>query len=374
MTSKTRTSRWQPIVFLLGILALVSIVTLLFAPPARNAIPLHPNNVQDDGTAALVNILRQQGVQVQVADSLPQVEAAATRETTVVLLNVAPLDDDQRDRIRQLPATVVMGFGSLDDVGELSRSVETYPQAPPDYVTAQCDDPDAQAAARISGTWASMRKQPNAEDVTICFPVPERSDLGAFAAWKENGAQRYALADTDLFTNAELANDGNAALTLRLLGKHETLIWFTALDADSTLAITYAPTWYRAFIWLGCVLLVAMIWWRAPRFGPVATEQLPVVVKGGEIVRGVGRLYYHHRTVEHAATALRTGTLTRLRKQLGLGAQTNETATIAAIAAQVNRSESSLHLLLAGPAPASAAQLTDLANELATLEREVHLL
>lgn len=397
MSTKTRTSLLQPLLFFVGLTVFVVVSSLLLLPNSQSTISWHPENVRDKGTAALVTLLRNQGVEVQVEDSLVQVQAHATKDTTVVVLNTEALHHDQRERIAKLPATVVMGISPYDFVGELSQVVEIGENVPPDYVTAQCDDPDAQAASRISHAWGSVRKisdpDPNSgwvvgpedeldqpprhiidTDVQICFPTDEDHREGALAIWEENGAKRYLLTENELFTNGWLADDGNAALTLRLLGKHDTLIWYTALAEDSTFALTFAPTWYRTFVWFGLVLIAALVWWRAPRFGPVAHEALPVVVKGGEIVRGVGRLNYHYRNAAHAAKALRNGTLTRLRQQLALSPTETEEATIAAIAARVNRSEQSLHVLLAGPAPTSPAQLTDLATDLAALEREVHLL
>lgn len=376
MSAKTtaRSSIFQPLMFFVGVTVFVVLSSLLLLPSNRPSLPLHPDNYGDDGTAALVTLLRNQGVNVQVENSLAKVEAAATADTTVVVVNTANLEEEDREIIGALPATLVLGFNSYDYVGGFTDRVETSAELAPDYVTAQCNDPDALAAARLSHGWATVMDLSEDQSVEICFPSENDPTSGVLAVWEERGAKRYAVGETELFTNEYLAKDGNAALTMRLLGKHDTLIWYTALGEDSSAAIVFAPSWYRAFMWLGCVLIGALIWWRAPRFGPVATEALPVVVKGGEIVRGVGRLYYHHRTADHAAAALRAGTLMRLRQQLGLSAHMDDNATISAIAAHVNYSEQSLHQLLGGPAPTTAAQLTDLASDLAALEREAHLL
>ena len=126
-------------------------------------------------------------------------------------------------------------------------------------------------------------------------------------------------------------------------------------------------------MWLLLFVAAVGVVWKFPRFGPVASERLPVVVKGGEIVRGVGRLYQRNRDFPHAASLLQQATVRRLATHLGVSTQPNLDALLGTVAQRSPRSAAEINHLLVERSATSARELTELAQQLAQLESEVHL-
>src|SRR5207344_1672390 len=115
--------------------------------------------------------------------------------------------------------------------------------------------------------------------------------------------------------NGHLAEDGNAALGLRLLGGHPVLVWYLpdpldrAAGAAPPTLTQLLPSWV---CWVAVQLLVAAavaVVWRSRRLGRLVTEQLPVVVRAAETQEGRARLYRSSRARGRAAAPLRTASL-----------------------------------------------------------------
>ena len=89
----------------------------------------------------------------------------------------------------------------------------------------------------------------------------------------------YAVGATDLFTNAHVTDADNAAVALRLLGRHDRLVWYVpdlrdvpAGDAGSVRA--QLPAGLVPALWLVAAAVLAMILWRGRRLGPLVVEPL----------------------------------------------------------------------------------------------------
>ena len=98
-------------------------------------------------------------------------------------------------------------------------------------------------------------------------------------------------------SNGLIDDEGNAALTLRVLGSTPTLVWYQPTAED--LAVTSGPVDPRSLLpgfvdplmfWLLVTALIAILW-RSRRLGPLVTEPLPVVVRSAETAAGRARLY-----------------------------------------------------------------------------------
>jgi hypothetical protein len=100
-------------------------------------------------------------------------------------------------------------------------------------------------------------------------------------------------------------------------------------------------------------------------------EDLPVVVRQSETVRGRSRLYRRSRSLDTAADALRDGTRDRLGHRLGLGPRPQPAALIQAVAARVGQPAAQVQSLLYGSTPADDLTLVTLAQALTALEQEV---
>jgi hypothetical protein len=207
--------------------------------------------------------------------------------------------------------------------------------------------------------------------------------VGCFAA---QAAGALLLPDVDgvtlLGAGAALRNDevlaaDNAALALRLLGRHERLVWYVpTLDdveaADDLDDSGVVPDWLGPGTMLLALATLAFLLWRGRRLGPLVTEPLPVVVRSAETAESRGRLYRRVRDQEHAAAALRAGTRARLTAALGLprGARGAPPADLLLeLSTRTGVPEDRLRdVLLTRPVPDDAA-LVRLAQDLAALER-----
>ena len=182
-------------------------------------------------------------------------------------------------------------------------------------------------------------------------------------------------------TNNALADSGNAAMTMGVLGRSETLVWWLPSIADplQVAAGEEQPTIQDLVpSWVGWALLqvvLAMglvIWWRGRRLGRVVVEPLPVVVRATESVEGRARLYRRGKARGRAADALRISTLARLRTRLSLPRSADVATVVAAVSARTSRPATEVAALLSpGTDPTDDVGLTRLANALDALENEV---
>jgi hypothetical protein len=182
-----------------------------------------------------------------------------------------------------------------------------------------------------------------------------------------------------VLANARLAEGGNAALALRLLGRQDRLVWYVPSfdDIGSTEASGPAlgdllPPWTGPVAVQALVVALAAALWRGRRLGRLVTEPLPVVVQAAEATRGRGRLYRRSRAYGHAAASLRAGTASRVATRLGLPRSAGAVAVIEALAHATGRTTDDVAALLYGPPPTDDAGLTELARRLDDLESEVH--
>lgn len=336
------------------------------------ATPLDPDNPGPRGAQALAQVLGDEGVDVEVARTLADLEdVEAGADLTVVVTSTQYLGRGVIDRMLEHvgDARVVVvepGEGVLDAFGYDFHSLSAVTDD--DRWDADCPDP------LLEGLTLEVDRS-IAYDTSGCFTndgssvLVERGSITLFGAG-------------DALTNDQVVRGDNAAVLLRLLGRSDRLLWYVPsyddLSAgDGVSAETLLPRWIRPGLWLGAIVALMVIAWRVRRLGPLATEPLPVVVKAIETTRSRGRLYRKAGDRAHAAAALRaaarTRTAERLRLGAGAGTFAGETALIRDVAAHVGRPEAEVAAILGSrsPAPGSDKDLISLANDLAALEEEV---
>ncbi len=380
---RVRTRNLRPWATALGALLIVFILlSLLRILGTPEGGLLNPNNPRPSGGKALAELLRQQGVEVTKITSQAELERLAGADTTVLVTDGNAYNANYDAVLIDTPADVVMvthnAPGFLNEEGNHRLSLTKTTDK---ISTPHCDDTDAVASARVSAE-SYFYIEADAP-VTMCFPLGDdpaaqvaagsNFKTGVLVRWTINGYPRAAISEPAMFTNAELADHGHAALGMRLLGKHKTLLWYTPGAQTTPSFLTYSPQWYRSIMWLLLFVAAVGVVWKFPRFGPVASERLPVVVKGGEIVRGVGRLYQRNRDFPHAASLLQQATVRRLATHLGVSTQPNLDALLGTVAQRSPRSAAEINHLLVERSATSARELTELAQQLAQLESEVHL-
>lgn len=358
---------WVVVGVLVVVVAWVGLQVAASAPGSYRS--LDPESARDTGTLALAEILRDRGVEVEVVRSRVDAAAALDDDATLVLANPYTLTDEGvADLLAPASRVVFLSVGAhlLDelDLGSYAPGVAAS-------VEASCDVPEF---ARVGSIRPDQLLQPS-DGVTGCF-----GDDGASAVLvaDRGGTVISAVDASRLFTNEALADDGNAALALALLGQEERVVWYVPSLEDSDIEVQtpetlgdLTPDWVTPAILLLLLAGAAAALWRGRRFGPLVAETLPVTVRASETMQGRARLTARAGDAAHASVAVRDGTRLRLARRLTLGdhATVDEIADAAADRLRIPRG--TLQGLLGGPAPTDDAALIELARRLADLEAAV---
>lgn len=358
-----------------GPLAIVGIVVALAAITAaltdRSTTGLlDPDAVDDAGSRAVVTVLRERGVTVDVVRTAAEA-AGVGADSTVLVPFPQALSAGQLDAVRGSGADVVLVAPGAPVLGVLAPGVTVTTRAAAVEVRApQCALPAAVAAGAVDAGGELYRVPPGS---TGCYPDPV-GDV-ALAQVDAGGRTVTALGAPDVLTNGALAREGNAALALRLLGQHRRLVWFAAapegvpVDEQRSFSELIPPGWK----WAAGMLVVAvllMVGWRARRLGRVVAEPLPVVVRASETVEGRARLYRRARARGHAADVLRAATRTRLVALTGAAAE-ERAALVSAVGGRSGRPFGEVDALLYGPPPVDDAAMIDMARALDAVEAEM---
>jgi len=220
--------------------------------------------------------------------------------------------------------------------------------------------------------------------VEVCYPLRAGTnpDAGSYAVVDDPEQERRVTVhgQSAVLTNEWLAEEGNAALAMRSLGRTEQLTWYRADPFDPALArevddpptaLDLLPRWVTWLaVQLVVVFLVAVLW-RSRRLGRLVPERLPAVVRSAETTEGRARLYRAAGARGAAARTLRRAASRRLAARLATGV-TSDPSTVARLAASASgRDPAQVGLLLDGPDPTDDASLVRLADDLDRLEREV---
>lgn len=334
---------------------------------------LDPDSAGPGGSRALVEVLRDQGVTVEVVRDRGAAErAVAAGPATLVIGDTTPLDDATLREVALLGEDVVLVDPRSRDLRELLDGSAAAGVGDGTLAQPDCDLPAAQRAGGIV-PGAVFSGGPGA---TRCYPAGEGD---ALLVLEQGGRSLAALDAVDLFSNAALADNGNAALAANLLGTHPRVVWYlpslgdgTLSDASPTLG-ELTPGWVTpSLVVLAAAGLTAALW-RARRFGPLVTENLPVTVRAAETTEGRARLYARSRDTVHVADQLRYGTLDRLARDLGLGPTSAADETADAVAARLGIDRSRVRGILIDDRPATDAELVRLADALQHLETAVRL-
>ena len=371
--ARWRRWRWPAVVVLLVLLAGLAAA---LPEPRRSTVPLAPDNPGDAGARALAQILGRQGVEIDHVHTTSEAIGSAERGGTLLVTGTGLLTDDQIRAVAGTANDLVLLDPDPVMLDAVTQAAETSPGDGEGLRTAACRAPDARAAGTIRAGGGGYRAVTDA--ATVCFPGAS-PDSGVYLVVDEE-RRVTALADASMLTNARLEEDGNAALTLRMLGREDRLVWYVPSFADvggGTQAAgpslgDLVPPWAGVLaLQLALVAVLAGVW-RGRRLGRLVTEPLPVTVRAAETTRGRGRLYRRSRAYGHAAAALRAGAASRSAARLGLPRSAGAPAVIDALARATGRPGDEVAALLYGPPPTDDTGLTRLARRLDDLESEVH--
>ncbi|KOV84986.1 DUF4350 domain-containing protein [Nocardia sp. NRRL S-836] len=323
-----------PLVIGAVILAAAIVITLLRGSGEGGA--LDPRSFRPEGGHAVAELLRQNGVSVELTDDVSRVDGA-----TLFVTHSNLIDPDRLAGLSRTAAATVL----VAPPGDLGR-VEVRTRQP------SCPLAEKAGAAKTGGL--TYTGEQSCYDSTLVR-------TGTVTTIGFGG----------VFTNDDLDEEGNAALALALLGQHERLVWYLPTAADRSrqkAPVDLVPAgWLFGALQLGvAAVLVAL--WRARRLGRVVPEQLPVVVRAAETVEGRARLYRSAHAAGHAAAVLRQAARDRLAPLLGLPPGDDPSEEIAR---RTRRSASEVRTLLYDTGQVDDRGLVALADELDALENEV---
>ncbi|MBS2534322.1 DUF4350 domain-containing protein [Catenulispora sp. NF23] len=372
--TKLRAWRW-PLAALVVLLAGAFAAALAFG--GNDGGTLDPDSASPDGGRALATLLRDRGVTVTpvrtTADVLTTVQAARSGATLLVT-DPGLLTRFQLDTVAATPVARLVVVQPDPESTELLTTEAALVSPSPEgakLVDPGCPDADARAAGNADiGDGEVFSGVP-----TGCYPLAGGDALVTTAGPASNDT--VLVGSRTPFRNDGLADHGNAALALRLLGKHPTVVWYLPDEADPAAASgqkSFTDVLPAGWRWgaLTMVLAIGLLaLWQARRLGPVVSERMPVAVRAAETVEGRARLYERGRVTDRAAGALREATRARLAARLGLPRMAAAGDVAAAIAARGGPPTADALAVLAGPVPADDAGLVGLASALDRLEAEV---
>jgi hypothetical protein len=357
---------WRRLRLWLVLAMVIGVVLALYAIYQTRADrgELDPDSATPGGSRALATLLRNHDVTVDEYDDISEAMSVAG-EGKVTLLVPFPglLRSRTVERLRDLPKSVRVVLVEPDpftledlDLDVKIAEMEAYARVR----RPTCGLPEAISAGDAE---VGLTRYSAPRTATRCY---DRS----LVVIARGGAEIVLLGARDPLTNYRLDDHGNAALSLGLLSAHERLIWLLprgpeagASDKRASLG-DILPPWVSTAVLMLMIAGVLAALWRSRRLGPPVAEPLPVVVRSAETVEGRARLYRRARARPEAYEALRAGAFARLLPALGLGAEPDYRAVVAAVADRSGRPMAEVQAVLYGPPPADDAGLVAAADAL----------
>lgn len=329
---------------------------------------LDPDSPGPDGARAIVQILRDHGVEVVVARDLDAAEAALAPGTTLVMPDPVMLSDGA---VQELVTAVddVVVVQSTSRMARVLFSASTRGYAPGDEVAPECTQPDAARAGAIVPGQLFTRGSAG----SACYPVA--GGFGLLSS-SSDGIRRVLIDGRELFTNEHLADGANAALGIGLLGHGDRLVWYvpSPLDSDLEVAPTLGeltPPWVTPVLVLLAVTAAVAGIWRGRRFGPLVAENLPVTVRASETMEGRARLHERAGDAAGALDTLRQACADRIARLLGLGPAATMAEVADAAASRLGVDRGIVRDILIDAVPDGPRSLVAAADRLRDLEDAV---
>lgn len=375
------TARWRTPVAIVLIVILTALLWALVNNNQRTGL-LDPRSPAPSGSLALAELLRDQGVTVDVAETADAAAAELT-EPAAATVFVAYGQYLGPVQIGKLSAAtqVVLIDPSVDALTHYAPDLA----ADADRLTVKDREPNctlpaavAAGAARMGGAGYRPTGAAGSGTLTACYGTGAASALVQLS--NSGGPTVTVIGSGSALTNERLGQDGNAALAMNLLGGSAHLVWYlptlgellTSMGQQERKSLwQLIPSGWKWAMVQALLAGVLFALWRARRLGPVVTEPLPVVVRAAEATEGRARLYRKIKATDRAADALRAAGRDRLAPMVGLTATADPHALTGAIADRTGQSPTQVADLLYGAAPATDEALVKLADDLDSLTREV---
>ncbi len=354
-----------------GVIVLAAFV-IMIATTARTSGPFSPDSTEESGARALAAMLENHGVTVRGTELLDDaVEPGGGKTLLIGPMGQLDRSDWQRIADAGWSHIVLIRPGSralealapgVEDTGDVLATRSREPD---------CDLPAAVKAGTVTVSGSTYSAPPTAQ---ACYG---NGITNTVVRLETGGRIVDVVGSQRSFTNDQIADDGNAALALNLIGTHQDLTWYlpqwesSGYDDPDEDAPPLIPPDVRYIAWALAFAVLVVALWRGRRLGPVVAERLPVIVRAAETTEGRARLYRRSSARDRAAAALRESALGKLHKAHGIPRRADPAAVVATVAARTGRDPAMLYELLYGLPPLSDPALMSLSHELDVLTQEV---
>lgn len=393
--ARARWRRWRvPLVAGLAVVLVVTGTVLL--RPRVTGGALDPDSTSPNGSRAVAEVLRRQGVQVTTVRTAAEARERSGPGATLVVVGDNLLTPALLDDLEDYAGAVVLvepDGVTLDGIG-----APLEPAASGDGTTDPgCDLPAARAAGPVD-TETLLYREVGADGgasgegsgegrITLCYRQPvlggdpsEPDETGAgLAVWEHDAGRLVVLGSREPLTNRAAADTGHAALSLWSLGSEPELVWWLVSPNDEALVdgpradpLDLLPPWVSLVIWQLVLVVLVAIGWRGRRLGRLVPEPLPVVVRSSETTQGRAALYRRAGARDRAATVLRAQAVGALGRGLGLTASATPPEVVGATSAATGAPGAEVHHTLFGPPPQTDLELSALADALDRLVAGLH--
>ena len=361
--------RWRPWLWAALALAVFAIGTAL-ASPTVTRTAYDPQSAAPEGSRALAELLRGQGLTVErTTDAQRALEAGAGQTLVVAYPQLLPrtavreLESSQADVVLLGPVATAGGYLGV----EPGERVDQQDRTP------ACDVPAATAAGSARSGGVTLVTHDTSQQFVACYPTDSTTGSTMVQTTEANGATHTVFGSAEFMTNEWLGESGNAALAMNVMGGNPTVVWWLPspvfTGTQSLTSLLPAGVWPVLGALIVLVIVIAV--WQGRRLGPVVLEPLPVAVQASETTEGRARLYQRHKTRAQAAHHLRSLATSDLTQLLGLPPGSGEAAIVSAVSNATGRSSAQITAVLYGPPPERDDDLVTLGRQLDDLDLEV---
>ncbi|GAB3933277.1 DUF4350 domain-containing protein [Kribbella albertanoniae] len=354
-----------------GIIVLAAIVVLILTTASTSG-PFSPDSTERTGARALANLLKNHGVNVHGTERLSDAVKPGAGKALLIGPN-GQLDRADWEEIADAGwSHLILIRPSRVELSVLAPGVRDASQT----LSSASREPGCDLVAAVKAGTVTVG------GTTYSAPQGARTCYGDginhTVVRIDSGSQTIDVIGTPRsFTNSELADDGNAALALNMLGTHQDLTWYLpqferdSADEAGGDGPPLVPPDVRYIAWALAFAVLVVALWRGRRLGPVVVERLPVIVHAAETTEGRARLYRRSRARDRAAAALRESALGKLHKAHGIPRRAEPSAVVATLAARTGWDPHMLYEALYGMPPLDDAALLNLSDVLDVLMQEV---
>lgn len=354
----------------------IAVIGLAATGASTGGTAFSATNAAPAGSKAIAEVLKRQGVDVRVPATYTAARSALEAPASTLFLYDPDfrLIDGRLRSLAGLAAHVVILRPNFSQLKTLAPGIGAAGTVTKKSLSAGCELPAARNAQSISGAGSGYRIVDANADATGCFGSGKKTF--SLIELRDGSHTVSVLGTTDALSNEHVAERGNAALALTLLGDNERLVWYLPSIDDSSATGTRSigdltPAWVGSVSVLLILVALAAAFWRGRRLGPLVIENLPVVVRASETMEGRARLYQKGTARLHALDSLRIGAIDRLATLCGLSRLSTVDEVIGAVSTATGRDPAGIRALLLEADPATDRDLVRLSDALLDLERTV---